>query len=219
MIPVTELLQAIADIPCAEAFEGFDSSDTTTLRRYHEVCTALGESNFMSQGVRLTFKASRQESYRKLEHAGPAELRSVMMDVRQLWMKNERTHFPTVRNMLRRHALAKRSAASVVAVEQIDGIGHRYAEALRSPLMNFVDAANPMLVLQSVTAEEVVKDWLYSGAAHWDQEREARVKRWSKDGYEFSLTKAMNSMCDVYWELDLFIQGILAQPSLVAASS
>ncbi|MGO9759808.1 MAG: hypothetical protein ACLP1Q_00910 [Solirubrobacteraceae bacterium] len=216
---MSDLLQAIADVQCADAFEGFDSFDTTTLRRYHEVCVALGESNFLNHGVRFTFHVSSKERYRKLEHAGPAELRSVMMDLRQLWMKKERTHFPKVRNMLHRHADGKGSAASVEAVTQLDGIGRRYSEALKTTLMSFVDPVNPMVALKTISAEQVVQDWLYSGPAHWDEERAARVKLWSKEGYEFSLTKALNSFADVYWELDLLVQGILGEPSLVMSSA
>lgn len=216
---MSDLLQAIADVQCADAFEGFDSSDTTTLRRYHELCVALGESNFLNHGVRFTFHVSSKERYRNLEHAGPAELRSVMMDLRQLWMKKERTHFPRVRNMLRRHAFDKASAASAKAVIQIDGIGDRYTEALNATLMSFADVANPMVALQTISAEQVVEDWLYSGPAHWDEERAARVKLWSREGYEFSLTKALNSFADVYWELDLLVQGILGEPSLLAPSA
>jgi hypothetical protein len=164
--------------------------------------------------VRFTFHVSSKERYRKLEHAGPAELRSVMMDLRQLWMQKERTHFPKVRNTLRRHALDKGSAASVEAVTQIDGIGHRYTEALNTTLMSCVDPANPLVPLKTISAKQVVADWLYSGQAHWDEERAARVKLWSKETYDFSLTKALNSLSNVYWELDLLVQGILAEPSL-----
>jgi len=214
---MSDLLQAIADVRCADAFQGFDSVQATTLRRYHELCAALGESGFLSQRVRLTVKASRQESYEKLDHAGPAELRSAMMDLRQLWMQGDRTHFPTVRKMLRRSALAIGSSASEEAVQQLDGIGRRYKQALNTTLMSLVDPDNPMVRVKDISAEQVIDDWLYAGAAHWDEDRDARVKMWSKVSYEFSLSKALHALCDSYWELDVLVQGILDEDRLLPA--
>lgn len=133
-------------------------------------------------------------------------------------MKGERTNFPGVRNRLRRSAVANGSPASDEAVRQLDGIGRRYGEALKTSMMSFVDLANPMVTLKDITAEQVIEDGLYSGAVHWDEERSARIKLWSKDSYEFSLSKAPHSLCDVYWELDILVQGILAESLLTASA-
>jgi hypothetical protein len=189
-----------------------------TLRRYHELCVALGESEFFNETISFTVKSGPAERSHKLTHAGPAPLRSVMLDMRQLWMKGERTHLPSLRNRLRRNALAHASSASAEAVTQLDGIGGRYTEASKETMMRYADPANPMVSLKDVTAEQVIDDWLYAGAVHWDEERAARVRLWSRDSYEFFLSKALYGLCDVYWELDILVQGILAEPSLQATS-
>jgi hypothetical protein len=88
---VSDPLQAIAGVEFADAVERFDSFEATTLRRYHKLCVELGESEFLDQEVRFTFKVSKEESYQKLDHAGPTQLRSVMLDLRQLWMKRAHT--------------------------------------------------------------------------------------------------------------------------------
>jgi hypothetical protein len=180
------------------------------MQPHHEVCVALGESKFLNHGVRFTFHASRNAGYQKLEHAGLTELRSVLMDLGQLWMKKERMPFPKVRHAARPHAREGHAGLSR-AVLQIDGIGSRHSEALKMTLMKFVDPANPMVTVKAVSA---VQDWPYSGPAHWDEERTARVKRWPKESYDAYATKALDRRASVYWELDLWVQGILAEPSL-----
>jgi hypothetical protein len=215
-----KLLQEIADIRCAEAFGRLEPDQVTTLRRYHQLWVLLGESEFLSQPVSFTLRVSAKERSQELVHAGPTQLRSVVDDVRQFLMEKERTHFQTVRNVLRRNARARANPpASDEAVAQIDGIGKRYTKALKEPMMGTLNPQNPVVPLDPITAEQVVEDWVYGGSTHWDKERAARVARWSNKTYEYTLSKALHAFCDSYWELDILAQGILHEPSLTGAGA
>jgi hypothetical protein len=138
-----------------------------------------------------------------------------MMDFPQLWMKGERTFFPRLRNRLRRNAVARAAPSSQEAVTQLDGIGRRYTTALNETMMSFVDPSRPLVSIKNFTAEDIINNWLYAGAMHWDEEKVAFVERWSKVSYEFQLSKAIHALCDSYWELDLLVQRILNEPSLL----
>jgi hypothetical protein len=118
--------------------------------------------------------------------------------------------------MLRTNALARETSASREAVRQLDGIGCRYRATLKTKLMSGGDRKNPMVDVEESSAEQVISDWLYFGAAHWDEEKAERVNQWSKVGYEFSLSKAVIAVLNVYWELDLLIQGLLNEDSPVS---
>jgi hypothetical protein len=131
-LDITAMLQAIADVPCGEVFGPFDADQAAIMRQYDRLCVALGESGFLSQEVRFTFKASRAESYSRLDHAGRPELRSMMMDFRQLWMKGNPTYFRAVRNMLRRNTQTKGSPSAsdeAVLSSTVSGVATRRLSA------------------------------------------------------------------------------------------
>jgi hypothetical protein len=166
---MTELLQAIADVDSATTFSGFDSEAVKTLRRYHQLCTAVGETKFFTHGVRFSFSvgAGRQPCD-ELDYAGHEALRSLMMDLCQLWMQNERTRFQTVLGILRRNAEAVGSPSCVEAIAQLDGIGKRYRESMRKTMMSFVERERPLVPVKEFSAEDVIHNWLYGGHFHWD---------------------------------------------------
>ncbi len=213
---MTEVLQAIADVDCANAFLRFDSETVKTLRRYHELCAAVGESKFFSHGVTFRFSAQAgQQPREELDHAGHEALRSLMMDLRQLWMQGERTRFQTVLGILRRNAMALGSVASAEAISQLDGIGKRYRKSMRKTTMSFVERERPLVPVKEFSAEDVIHSWLYGGNFHWDEEKAAFIDVWRPESYEFTLSKAIHAASDSFWELDLLIQAILQHPRLV----
>lgn len=163
----------------------------------------------MQHGVKFSLRMGSHGTGTSLDHAGRNHLRAFMSDFRQLWMQGEQTYFGAVLATLRKNALAVGTPEALNAVPLLDGIGTRHREALRRPLMYLGE--------DTITADQVIRTWLYSGPEHWDEEKAEARSLWSPVQFDFSLTKATAALCDIYWELDIVIQGILYSEGLLAA--
>jgi hypothetical protein len=156
-------------------FESLTAPELLTLTRYHELCTAIGGSTFFSHPIRLAVKASPEESYERVDHAGEDPLRSMAMWFRQLWMAKETTRFQAVLTILRRSVDSTHpDAPQIEAI--LDHLGTRHRHARRASLMKHVYADDPMgAPIRDFRAEQVIDDWLYGGAFHFDPRRRARA--------------------------------------------
>lgn len=182
-------------------FAPFTPPQLRQLRRYHELAHELGRSSFFSQRLTFSVKASPEESYQRLEHAGYDALRSMSMSFRQLWDAREPARFDAVRQLLRGNALPPRDGVDVRVLLEV--LGCRFKAATRSEMMRL---SEPKEVIR---ARQVIDDWLYSGPFHADEARVARVERWSSTAYEFTLAKAIHAIVGVIWELQIIVGGAL----------
>lgn len=213
-MPVDDL-QALAAIDCSNAFLPFGSEEIATPQRYHELCVALGESDFFGQRVRFHFGSEGET----LEHAGYNDLVAMLADFRQLWMKREQTRFDKVLEMVRARAQPETRTASQQARRQLTDLEQRYAKARERPMMSFVDPRNPMNVIDHVPAERALDDWLYSGVFHLNKNKAARSEGWGATAYEYTITKIVHDYVGLLWELDIVVQGILNEPGVLAAAA
>jgi hypothetical protein len=189
-------------------FAPFTTPQLRQLRRYHELAHELGRSSFFSQRLTFSVKASPEERYQRLEHAGHDALRSMSMSFRQLWDASEPARFDAVRQLLRGNARPPRDQVDVRVL--LDVLGSRFKAATRSDMMRIVwqddRLGEPKEVIR---ARQVIDDWLYSGPFHADEDRIARVGRWSSTAYEFTLAKALHAIAGVIWELQIVVGGAL----------
>jgi len=198
-------------------FDSFSEDERERLRLYSSLAAELGQEDFHQEPLRFSVKASPEESYQRLEHAGRTQLRSMAMVFRQLWMQSEPARFNDMRNLLRRRALPEGGEDVVV---MLDILGARYKAASREVMMKNVWEHDSMgEPISVVRAEQVIDDWLYSGPFHTDPEKVERVKSWSKDPYEYSLAKSIRGLAAVMWELDLIVQDALGERAALAASA
>lgn len=210
---------ALATLDVGSRFEPLTESQLDALGRYHQLAGELGTSTFFSGPVRLSVKASAAESYERLEHAGFDPLRSMTMSFRQLWMSKEPTRFHAILNILR-SAIPTNGLGSTRTRAVLDHLGRRHRHARAISLMKHVRVDDPMgRPIREFTAEQVIDDWLYGGAFHFDPDAAERVASWSPNAYEWSLIKAITAVAGVCWELDLLVGAILEQqrPSALAA--
>ncbi len=199
-----------------QRFESFDDEQLWQLQRYNELAHELGTSSFFSQPLRFSFKASADESYQRLHHAGYDSLRSMTMSFRQLWDTKEPTRFEAIRDLLRSHASPARGGVDVVVL--LDALGGRYKEATREVMMKGVWADDPVGEPKEVIrARQVIEDWLYSGPFHAKKDKIERVKRWSPTAYEFTLTKSIHAVVGVMWELQIIVIGALGELATATA--
>lgn len=197
-------------------FEPFDEEQLWQLRRYNVLAHELGTSSFFARPLRFSFKASADESYQRLDHAGYDSLRSMTMSFRQLWDKKEPTRFEAIRHVLRSHTLTAPGGVGTVVL--LDVLGARFKEATRAVMMKDVWADDPLGKPKEVTrARQVIEDWLYSGPFHAGRDRIERVERWSPTAYEFTLTKAIHAVVGVMWELQIIVMGALGEVVTAAA--
>lgn len=206
----------LATVDWSARFEPFDDDQMWRLRRYSELAHELGKSTFFSAPIEFSFKASAEESYERLDHAGDDALRSMAMSFRQLWEDGEPAQFQTVRNLLRAHLLLPRDRVDTRLL--LDVLGQRYRGARREVMMKDVWEDDPIGEPKAVIrAEQVVNDWLYSGPFHGDKDKIARVARWSDTAYELSLIKAINGITGVIWEMQIVVMGATGELSVAAA--
>ncbi len=123
-------------------FESFDDDQLWQLGRYNELAHELGQSSFFSEPLTFSFKASTDDSYQRLDHAGYDSLRSMTMSFRQLWELGEPARLETTRDLLRSHALPARDSVDVVVL--LDVLGDRYKAATRQVMMKGVRADDLM---------------------------------------------------------------------------
>ncbi|PTL58604.1 hypothetical protein [Paraconexibacter algicola] len=216
--PVT-LFDALVSMEVGSRFESLGDSELDLLVRYHEVCCGLGSSTFFSQPIRFSVKAAPEESYERLDHAGRDPLRSMTMDFRQLWMKKEPARFHAILGLLRQRVASQTTLAdSTKAI--LDLLGRRHRDERNVGLMRHVWADDPMgPPIREFTAEQVINDWLYGGAFHFDADAASRVAAWSPVAYEWSLVKAIKGIAVVCWELDVLVGAIVEdqRPTALAA--
>lgn len=197
-------------------FESFDDEQLWQLRRYNELAHELGACSFFSQPLTFSVKASAEESYQRLDHAGDDALRSMAMAFRQLWDNAESTRFEVIRDLLRSHARPARDGVDVVVL--LDVLGSKYKGATRDVMMKQVWLGDPMGEPKEVTrSRQVIEDWLYSGPFHAKRDKIERVKRWSPTAYEFTLIKAIHSVVGVMWELQIVVMGAIGELTPVTA--
>lgn len=210
---------ALAAMDVRVRFKSFADPDLDLLIRYHHVCRALSSSTFFTNPIRLSVKAASDESYERLDHAGRDPLRSMAMDFRQLWMKKEPTRFHAILGVLRRGVSpAEPDAEHTLAV--LAHLGRRHRDECRTGLMKHVWADDPMgPPIREFTAEQVIDDWLYGGAFHFDADAADRVASWSPVSYEWSLVKGLVALAQVCWELDVLVSAIIERqrPGVLAA--
>lgn len=203
-----EFIDTLAATEWNERFAPLSPAQLRQLRRYDELAHELGRSAFLSERLTFSVKASPEESYQRLEHAGYDALRSMSMSFRQLWNDGEPARFQTVRQLLRDNALPPGDEADVRLL--LDVLGARFKDATRAEMMRIVWPDDPMGEPKEVIrARQVIDDWLYSGAFHADPDRIARVERWSPTAYEFTLAKALHGVVAVMWELHVVVEGAL----------
>lgn len=204
-----DFFETLASTDWHERFAPLTAPQLQQLRRYHELAHELGRSSFFSQRLTFSVKASPEESYQRLEHAGYDALRSMAMSFRQLWDASEPARFDAVRQLLRDKALPTREGSYMRVL--LDVLGSRFKAATRAEMMRIVWEDDPMGEPKEVIrARQVIDDWLYSGAFHADKARVARVQRWSTTSYEFTLAKALHAIVGVIWELQIVVGGVLA---------
>ncbi len=208
-----DFFETLASTDWHRRFAPFTPSQLGQLRRYHELAHELGRSSFFSQRLTFSVKASPEESYQRLEHARHDALRSMSMSFRQLWGASEPARFDAVRQLLRDHVLPPRDQVDVHVL--LDVLGNHFKAATRSDMMRIVWKDDPLgKPKEVIRARQVIDDWLYSGPFHADEDRIARVGRWSNTAYEFTLAKALHAIVGVIWELQIVVGGVLA-PGLV----
>jgi hypothetical protein len=208
LIGPLDFFETLASTDWHGRFAPFTTPQLRQLRRYHELAHELGRSSFFSQRLTFSVKASPEESYQRLEHAGYDALRSMSMSFRQLWDAKEPARFDAVRQLLRDHALPPRYQVDVRVL--LDVLGSRFKAATRSDMMRIVWEDHPLgKPKEVIRARQVIDDWLYSGPFHADEERIARVERWSSKAYEFTLAKALHAIVGVLWELLIVVGAVL----------
>jgi hypothetical protein len=215
--PLT-LFDALASTDVGSRFGRFDFEDLDLLLRYHHICRALASSTFFSNPVRLSVKVAPDERYRRLDHAGRDPLRSMAMDFRQHWMKKEPARFHAILLILRRGIAPGPHALQTRAI--LDHLGRRHRDKMKATLMRHVWADDPMgPSVREFTAEQVIDDWLYGGAFHFDADAARRVESWPSTHYEWSLINPITAIAGVCWELDLLAGAIVAcqRPSALTA--
>lgn len=211
-----DFFDTLAETNWSDQFESFSAEERERLRLYSSLAYDLGQEDFHQEPLELSVRASPEESYQRLEHAGRTQLRSMAMVFRQLWMQGEPARFNDMRNLLRRRAAP--GASDVLTM--LDLLGARYKAAAREVMMKNVWADDPMgEPISVVRAEQVIDDWLYSGPFHTDAEKVERVRAWSAVPYEYSLAKSILGVAAVMWEMDLIVQDAHGEPVALAASA
>jgi hypothetical protein len=205
-----EQMESFATLDCEEAFSPFSSDDLARLRRYLDICESLAERRFFTERINFSARISiDRPNYENLEHAGEDALRSAVLDFRQLWMDKEITHFPTIRNRLRRRAVSKGTVESAIAISELDRLGKKYSDERNRSMMRRVHPENPTQAIAHIRAHQVVEDWLYGGVIHFDPDSAARVKAWPPSTYEWTLIKSIHGLVKVYLELTVLVDRIL----------
>lgn len=203
-----DLFDTLASTDWRGRFDDFDETELRRLRLYDKLAHELGHSSFFSQPLTFSVKASPEERYRRLEHAGHDALRSMTMTFRQLWSNKEPARFEAIRALLRNRALPAHDRVEVVPL--LDLLGSRLKQAAAGEMMKHVWKDDPFGTPIEVTyARQVIDDWLYAGPFHADEEKIERVERWSPETYEFTLAKAIRSVSYVFWELHIVVGGAL----------
>jgi len=132
------------------------------------------------------------------------------MSFRQLWDAKEPARFGAIRDLLRGHALPARDGVDIALL--LDVLGSRYKDATRAVMMKGVWDDDLMGEPREVIrAQQVIEDWLYSGQFHAKRDKVARIERWSRTTYEFTLAKAIHLVVGVMWELHIVVIGALGE--------
>lgn len=204
-----DLFDTLVETDWSSRFESFTEDELRTLRLYDRLAHELGQRTFFQSPQRLSVKASDEESYERLEHAGEDSLRSMAMTFRQLWQQGEPANFESVRAILRRRVAPSAEGAEALAL--VDALGRSYKDARREVLMKHVWQDDPMGKPKEVfRTARVVDDWLNGFAFHSDADKAKRVESWSPTSYEWSLIKAINDLAGVMWEMHIVVMGALA---------
>ncbi|MFT3864070.1 MAG: hypothetical protein QM729_07350 [Solirubrobacterales bacterium] len=191
----------------ARSFGPFTEEELETLRAFSRVCGQLNSRALLTEGVRFSFEAGVAGAGQRIEHAGDDALRSAMMDFRLIWMSDEPTYFPRLRNKVRaRIDLAL--PQGVEAQAAIDLLGREFGEARREKALGFRVAEGPEGIRWH-TAEEVIDDWISGVAFHGDRDRAARVGAWEQSSYEIQLIKAVNRISNVWFAFEVLVRAIL----------
>lgn len=191
----------------ARAFGPFTEEELEALRAYSRVCGQLNSRELLTRGVRFSFKAGVDGSGQEIEHAGDDALRSAMMDFRLIWMSDERTYFPRIRNTVRARLDTSLPQASE-ALAAIDLLGKEFGEARREKALG-VRVADGAEGIRWYRAEEIIDDWISGVAFHGDRDRAARVGAWQQSSYEIQLIKAVNRISNVWFAFELLVRAIL----------
>ena len=214
--PLT-FFDALVRLDAHHRFESFSPDEVVVLKRYRELCAEMAQTSFFQAPVRLSFKASPEESYERLEHAGDDQLRAMTMRFRQLWMQKEPTRFHAVLALLRRHVTSGAERDETIGL--LDELGRRHRGARRTGLMKHVWADDPMgAPIRDFDAEQVIDDWFNGGQFHSDPDAMRRVRGWSSTSYEWSLIKAVRAITGVLWELDVLVGAALEADALLSTS-
>lgn len=201
-----------------ERFESFSPPELELLRKYEALASELGRRPFFAQPQRLSVKASPEESYERLDHAGEDALRSMAMTFRRLWLQGEPARFELILRLLRDHA--RLDSRGGEARRLLEHLGRRYRNAKREVLMRHVREDDPVgEPIRVFRAEDVIDDWLYSGPFHEDDDRAARVASWSPVGYEWSFIKGITGVAAVMWELHVVVVAVLADASATTTAA
>jgi hypothetical protein len=199
--------QEIAAIDPARAFGSFTDEELEALDAYSRVCGQLNSRALLTQGVRFSFKAGVDGSAQRIEHTGDDALRSAMMDFRLIWMSDEPTHFPRLRNTARARVDASLPQA-FEAQAAIDLLGKEFGEARREKSLGVRVAEGPEGI-RWYKAEEIIDDWVSGVAFHGDRDRAARVGAWQQSSYEIQLIKAVNRISNVWFAFESLVRAIL----------
>jgi hypothetical protein len=205
-------------IAWGDRFESFTPEELNTLEVFSSNAQELAERPFFSSPINFSFKASPEESYQRLAHAGDDAMRSVSMNFRQLWSKDEPRRFEKVHELVRTHA--KPGAADGVDIAALlSSLMRRYQEAKAEVAMKHVWKDDPMgEPKETFTAELVIDTWLYGGAFHTDADKRAFVKSWIPSTYEFTFVKAMRRTAVLMWELDVLVRGAIEEAAAVTVA-
>lgn len=205
------------DITWGHRFESFTLEELRKLEVFTVHAVELAERPFFSSPINFSFKASPEESYQRLAHAGDDALRSVAMNFRQLWSPKERSRFEKVHELLRTHA--KPGVVDGVDLsELLSSLERRYRVAKAEVAMKHVWVHDPMgQPKETFTVDFVIDRWLYSGKFHTEDDKQDFVESWNPTTYEYTVIKWMRRVAVLMWELDILVRGALEEAGATSA--
>jgi hypothetical protein len=147
----------------------------------------------------------------RLDHAGTEALELAATTLRQTWQKADLAcHDRVIATLAGRASGPERDTTLRV----LTTLSNQFEAALDAPLMDLVDHDDLMAgrwprVIEHVSAQDVLDNWLNGTRVHLNPEKAAQVAVWSASQYEWSVIRATTSIAKVVLATHVVVRGAL----------
>jgi hypothetical protein len=209
-----DLTDELLSIEWASRFESFTDRERRILGSFNEFGWQLGNRAFFRSPAQMQMAETVM-----LTHAGTEALELAAITLRQSWQPNDIANHERVLHILRGKVDEDEDGAHTRRL--LDELDARFAATRAAKLMGLVDPVDlkqvgtpgsrmPRIV-QHITADEVLDDWLHGCVVHGDPVKAAAVARWSPSAYEWSIIKAVRGITRAVLATHVVTRGALGE--------